>query len=278
MSSTRSGSFLDPKFAGAQARTGCSPACARSDQYTVEFKLKEPLASFRINLVMGIVQAGSGQANARNPIGTGPYRLAAFVPDDRLVLAPFADYWEGAPANQGVVLKVVPDDTMRGLELRKGTVDLVVNDLSPDVVWELRAEGRLREVTAPGSDYAYVGLNLKHPVLAQADVRRAIGFAIDRDAIVKHLRRGLATTAVGIVPPMSWAYERDVFEFRHDPEEARRLLDVPAFPIPTATAASRGLPSRSARPPPRYTGCRRPPSSTTSRASASSSTCDRPKP
>jgi len=187
--------------------------------------LKEPAASFPINLVMGIVQVGSGTANARTPVGTGPYKLAQFIPDDRLVLESFADYWGGAPANAGVILKVVPDDTMRGLELRKGSIDVVVNDLSPDVIAELREEGRLHFETAPGTDYAYVGLNLTHPALSNVAVRRAIGYAINRDAIVTHLRRGLAMGAAGIIPPMSWAFEDEVFEFRHDTAEAKRLLD-----------------------------------------------------
>ena len=56
------------------------------------------------------------------PIGTGPYQLVAFRPDDRLVLRRFDGYFEGPAKNPGVVLKVVPDDTMRGLELRKGRV------------------------------------------------------------------------------------------------------------------------------------------------------------
>lgn len=226
-------SFLDPKFRGRSAayRTVLADVVAR-DPYTVEFRLTSPLASFPINLVMGIVQAGSGEANTRNPVGTGPYRLAEFVPDDRLVLAAFAEYWGGAPRNPGLVLKVVPDDTMRALELRKGSVDIVVNDLAPDAVWHMREEGRLRTVTAPGTDYAYLGLNLTHPTLSQPEVRRAIGHAIDREAIVRYLRRDLATAAVGIVPPMSWAFEPQVFAFRHDPAEARRLLDAAGFADP----------------------------------------------
>jgi peptide/nickel transport system substrate-binding protein len=225
-------SFLDPKFGGRSGAYRLLASVNPVDQYTVEFKLKEPFGSFPINLVMGIVQAGSGTANARQPIGTGPYKLTEFVPDDRLTLARFDDYWEGAARNEGVVLKVVPDDTMRGLELRKGTVDIVVNDIAPDIVWQLREEGRLPVITAPGSDYAYLGVNLRHPILSRLEVRRAIALAIDRDAIVKHLRRGLATTAVGIVPPMSWAFERNVFDFRHDPVEAARLLDAAGFPDP----------------------------------------------
>ena len=225
-------SFLDPKFGGRSGAYRLLAAVNPIDRYTVEFKLKEAFGSFPINLVMGIVQAGSGRNNVRQPIGTGPYKLAEFLPDDRLVLAPFEQYWDGPPKNAGIVLKVVPDDTMRGLELRKGTVDLVVNDIAPDIVWQLREEGRLPIVTAPGSDYAYMGVNLRHPILSRVEVRRAIALAIDRDAIVKHLRRGLATTAVGIVPPMSWAFEPDVFNFSHDPAEATRLLDAAGYPDP----------------------------------------------
>ena len=225
-------SFLDPTFKGLSRAYRALAAVNALDRYTVEFKLKSPLGSFPINLVMGIVQAGSGAANARTPVGTGPYRLAEFVADDHVSLVPFDQYYAGRPRNDGIRLNVVPDDTMRGLELRKGSVDLIVNDLSPDIVWQLRQEGRIRVETAPGTDYAYIGLNLLDPILSHVEVRKAIGYAIDRDAIVKYLRRGFATTAVGIVPPMSWAFERNVFDFTHDPGEAARLLDAAGFPDP----------------------------------------------
>ena len=225
-------SFLDPTFKGRSGAYRVLAGVNAIDRYSVEFKLKNPLGSFPINLVMGIVQAGSGAANTRTPIGTGPYRLTEFVADDHVTVAAFDQYYRGRPRNDGVLLKVIPDDTMRGLELRNGSVDLIVNDLSPDIVWQLQEEGRVQVETAPGTDYAYIGLNLSDPVLSHAGVRKAIGYAIDRDAIVKYLRRGFATTAVGIVPPMSWAFARDVFDFTHDPAEAARLLDAAGFPDP----------------------------------------------
>lgn len=225
-------SFLDPNFRGRSGAYRLLASVDALDRYAVKFTLKEPFGSFPINLVMGIVQDGSGAANAQAPIGTGPYRLAQFVADDRLVLTSFDGYFGGRPKNDAVVLKVIPDDTMRGLELRKGSIDLVVNDLSPDIVWQFRQQGRLGVETGPGTDYAYIGLNLRNPALSHPDVRKAIGFAIDRDAIVKYLRRGFATTAVGIVPPMSWAFERGVFDFHYDPAEAKRLLDAAGFPDP----------------------------------------------
>ena len=152
--------------------------------------------------------------------------------DDRLVLEPFDGYFGGRPRNDGVVLKVVPDDTMRGLELRKGTVDLVVNDLSPDIVWQLGEEGRLGIVSAAGTDYAYIGLNQRDPLLIHPEVRRAIGHAVNVDDIVRYLRRGLARTTPGLLPDMSWAFAADAFRFRHDPARARALLDGAGFPDP----------------------------------------------
>jgi peptide/nickel transport system substrate-binding protein len=225
-------SFLDPAFRGRSGAYTNLKSVEILDPYAVAFHLKTPSASFPINLVMGIVKDGSGAANARTPIGTGPYKLQSFKPDDRIVLTRFDQYVDGPAKNTGIVLKVVPDDTMRGLELRKGAVDLVVNDVAPDIVWQMQREGKLRIATAPGTDYAYIGLNLRDPVLQQIAVRKAIGYAIDREAIVKYLRRGFASPAVGIVPPMSWAFQRDLFDFRYDPAEAKRLLDAAGFPDP----------------------------------------------
>ena len=52
---------------------------------------------------------------------------------------------------------------------------------------------------------------------------------LHRDAIVKHLRRGLATPAIGILPPTSWAFAPDVFAFSYDPARARTLLDAAGY-------------------------------------------------
>lgn len=202
------------------------------DRYTVEFTLKEPFGSFPINLVLPIVPKDAGPGLRNAPIGTGPYRFVSFAVDDRVVLAPFEDYFAGRPANGGVVLRVVPDDTMRALELRKGTVDLVINDLAPDTIHQLRADSALQVVEAPGTDYQYVGINLRDPALGDVRVRQALAYAVDRDAIVTHLRRGLAQPAVGILPPVSWAFEPDVERYPYDPAAAERLLDQAGYRDP----------------------------------------------
>lgn len=201
------------------------------DPYTVVFTLSEPFSSFPINLVIPqIVPAGAGPDLANHPIGTGPYRFVRQASDDFIELARFDGYWAGEPANEGVVLRIVPDEVMRGLELRKGTIDLVINDVSPDILHELRGEDRLQTTTAPGVDYQYIGLNLSDPALSDVRVRRALTHAIDRQAIVDYLRRGLATPADGLIPPIAWAHEPGVASYAFDPARARQLLDEAGYP------------------------------------------------
>ncbi len=225
--------FLDPKF--VSGRKGAYKMIASVDvldRYTVAFHLSEPSGSFPVNLVMGIVPAGTGPAAARQPVGSGPYQIAEFVADDHVTLRAFPAYFDGAPKNSGLRFRVIPDDTMRGLELRKGSVDVVVNDLTPDLVHALRADPALAVTTAPGTDYAYLGFNMRDPLLQDRRVRLAVGYAIDRDAIVQYLRRGLASPAAGIIPPMSWAFADDVFTFTHDVARAKALLDEAGYRDP----------------------------------------------
>ena len=227
--------FLDPAFLSPyKGAFGVMAAVEPIDDYTVRFRLKEPFPAFPLaNLVpVQIVPADAGDAMATQPIGTGPYRFVRYDVDDKVVLAAFEDYRRGAPSNAGLVLKIVPDDTMRGLELRKGTSDLVINQMPPDIVHQLEQSGDFTVERERGLDFSYLGFNLRDPVLADRRVRHAIGFAMDREAIIKYMRRGLATPATGLIPPQAWAYEPDVFTFTHDPERARQLLDEAGFTDP----------------------------------------------
>jgi peptide/nickel transport system substrate-binding protein len=226
-------SLIDPQF--SSPRKGAYTMLDRvsaMDRYTVEFKLKTPFGSFPINFVMPIVPAGAGADLRTRPVGTGPFQFVSHTTDDRVVLRAFPQYFDGAPRSAALVFKVVPDDIMRALELRKGTADLVVNDVAPDVVFQLGKDPHLQVTEAPGTDYQYIGLNLRDRALQDRRVRHAIGYAIDRDAIVKYLRRGLAVPAVGILPPACWAFEPGVFSFAHDPARAKALLDEAGYPDP----------------------------------------------
>jgi peptide/nickel transport system substrate-binding protein len=215
-------SFLDPAF--TSPRKGAYRLLKKVhalDRYTVEFVLHEPFGSFPVNLVMPVVPAGAGATLATSPVGTGPYRFVRHAADDHVELTRFDGYFEGPARNSGLLFRVVPDDMMRGLELQQGSVDLVVNDLAPDLVHQLRSSATLRVITSPGTDYAYAGINLRDPVLRDRRVRQALCYAI-----------GLAIPASGVLPPMSWAFEPGVRQYPFDPARAMALLDQAGFRDP----------------------------------------------
>jgi peptide/nickel transport system substrate-binding protein len=224
--------FLDPAFvSGRKGGYQDLTAVDVLDRYTVAFVLEAPSGAFPTNLAnVGIVPTGSVAGEI--PVGSGPFQLVEYVPDDHVTVAAFPDHYGGPPASAGLVFKVVPDETMRGLELRKGDIDLVVNDLSPDLVNSFETASDLVVDKVVGTDYAYVGMNLRDRVLADRRVRHAIGHAIDRSSIVHYLRRDQARETAGIIPPTSWAYVDDLFELGFDPARARALLDEAGYRDP----------------------------------------------
>jgi peptide/nickel transport system substrate-binding protein len=226
------GSFLDPEFISPRKGAYGQMASVRAlDDYRVEFKLKEPFGSFPIQLVMPVVPADSGESLRTFPIGTGPYRFVRYLADEQVELSAFEGYWDGLPQNAGVTLRIVPDDALRALELRKGSADLTINDVAPDIAYQLEEDG-LTLTEAQGVDYTYIGLNMRDPILRDRRVRHAIGFAVDQQAIVDDLRHGLAQPAVGVLSPVAWAFEPDVHQFSYDPARAQQLLDEAGYRDP----------------------------------------------
>jgi peptide/nickel transport system substrate-binding protein len=211
---------------------GSVSAIEAPDEQTVVFRLRGPFAPILTNLNVPILRAGSGPSAAARPVGTGPYRLVRYRKDEDLTLRRFDGYFAGHRGPENIRLRIIPTETARLLELLKGGVDLIVNDLSPDQIARVRREPGYRVETLPGRNYVYMGFNLLDPILADRRVREAIARALDREAIVRHLLHGAATLATGLLPPGHWAYEPDVPRFGPDPEGAARLLDQAGHPDP----------------------------------------------
>ncbi len=195
----------------------------------VVFRLGQPDASFMDATTFGILPARLAAAprlDWRELIGAGPYRLSD-VADDRWVrLTAFAGYAGGAPPINEIEFKIVPDTTMRALELINNSVDLVQNGLDPDIVtWLRRNEHALSIRRDPSNSFQYLGMNLRHPALSRVAVRRAIAYAINREEIVRYVLKSTATTATGMLPPHHWAFSNAPRAYSYDPARARELLD-----------------------------------------------------
>lgn len=201
----------------------------------VRFRLAEPYAPFLESTNLGIVPDGSRTndgSSRQSLIGTGPFALEEFLPGERIMLKANANYWGGSPAVSGLIFKIIPDAMVRVLEFKKRNVDFLQNDIEPDMLPWLRDKARASIQIAQGTTFQYIGMNLEHPILKHREVREALAYGIDREAIIRHLLKGLAIPATGMLSPIHWAYESSVPKFSHDPERAKRLLDQAGFHDP----------------------------------------------
>jgi peptide/nickel transport system substrate-binding protein len=204
------------------------------DDFTFVIHLKEPFAPLLWNLsegAFGIVPSGSGKEFKNNPIGSGPFRFVRSDPDSQVVIARNDDYWGERPRVQRIRFAVVPDDTTRALELRKGSADLApANSFPPDMARTLEREQNLIVQRHSGTSLAYLAMNLRDPILKDVRVRQALAYAIDRQTILHYLLRDSGRLALNVLPPEHWAYDPAVTSYPYDPAKANSLLEAAGYP------------------------------------------------
>ena len=207
---------------------------AAPDDLTVVFHLKEPYATLLWNLsegAIGIVPYGTLDEMTRRPVGSGPFKFVSAEPDKEIIVERNNDYWGAKARLERVRFTVVPDATTRALELRKGSVDLAINAVTPDTVAALEREPNLQIERGPGTILSYIAFNIRDPLLHDLRIRQAIACAINRRPVLQYLWRDLAQPASNLLPVQSWAYDADATGFEYDPERAKQILDAAGYPM-----------------------------------------------
>src|SRR5215475_4854666 len=174
---------------------------------------------------IGIIPEGTSGEQAKRPIGTGPFKFDSYTEDQEVVLTSNGDYFEGAPSIKRLSVRIIPDNSTRESELRKGSVDLAINaDFDPVTVEGLQNTPGIKTEITPGTNITHLGINLQDPILKDRRVRQALAYAIDRESIIRDVLRGQASPARSILPVSQWAYEPNVRDYKYDPEQAKKLL------------------------------------------------------
>jgi len=204
------------------------------DPNTVVFIVGRPALKNQLlsNLVaIPIIPEGTAGQQKTQPVGSGPFKFVGFDSSQNVVeLEAYGDYWEGAPKVPKVRLKTVTDASSLQAELQTGGVDLAPapSNLPPDTLVSLGQLPNLKVEQFDGSNIQYVGLNTQSPPLNNVKVRQAIGYAIDREKIIRELLFGQAKIAHSILPTESWAYSPGT-QYKYDPARARQLLQEAGY-------------------------------------------------
>ena len=173
---------------------------------------------------------------AEHPVGTGPFVLGTWQRGSKMVLKRNPYYWaDGAdgkklPYLDEVDLQVVPDDATRILQLQGGQID--VSEFIPyERVKELKANPSLTMALFPSTKIDYLQLNAKPKLLngtsnplADERVRKALNYAINKQAIIGIVTHGLGTPMRSYVPSTTPLFADQGPAYPYDLAKAKALL------------------------------------------------------
>jgi peptide/nickel transport system substrate-binding protein len=222
--------LLDPDTGSGNAwRLAGVTDIAAPDDATVVFSLDAPnpsllghLASIKALGIFDPTGVDDGTINTR-PIGTGPFMIADFQPGTRVLLERNPHYWEeGLPYLDAVDIRIIGDETVRRTALITGDIDWAFW-VPAQAVEELDARDDVVIDSAPAGAYYYIGVNTTEGPLADARVRQAISFAVNRDNVAAAAEFGNAEVTQDPIPSSS-AWHFGYSPYAYDPERARDLL------------------------------------------------------
>jgi len=218
--------ILDPKNASPH-RTSLAviERVEALDEERVDFFLNRPDQLFPAYLAIGILPADliSAEHPFHNlPLGSGPFRFLEWPEEGRLAIERQRD-------GQRVEFLRVQDATVRVLKLLRGEIDMLQNDLPPELLGYLQEQQGVRIEQGRGSNFSYLGFNLQDEETGKLLVRRAVAHAIDRQAIIQYAMKGAAVTAEALLPPSHWAGGQGLAPYEHDPAKARQLLQQAGY-------------------------------------------------
>jgi peptide/nickel transport system substrate-binding protein len=194
----------------------------------VRFTLNDPYGPFArqtslISIVPRKAYEAAGPAKfSQAPVGSGPYRVARWLKDDRVELEKNPTYWGGAPSVDTIVFKPLASEAARAAALSSGQIDIA--SLPPASVDRLGSDKSIGIKRIDSFRVIYVGADTNNPVLADPRIRQAIDAAINRDAIATRLLKGLGKPAAQMVTPVTFGFDETIQPTRYDPDRAKALL------------------------------------------------------
>ena len=205
---------------------------------TVRIELSRPDATFLHVMALNFASVvpreaveASGDDFGKNPVGTGAFSLAEWTIGQRLVFAKNETYWRnGIPYLDQITFEVGQEPIVALLRLQNGEVDVPGDGIPPAKFQEVMGDPAQAERVVEGGQLhtGYITLNTQMPPFDNADVRRAVNMAINKDRIIQIIN-GRAIAATQPLPPTMPGYTEGYEGYAFDPEAAKAMLAKAGF-------------------------------------------------
>ncbi|TMC11976.1 MAG: ABC transporter substrate-binding protein [Chloroflexi bacterium] len=250
--------IVDPntKSKGAASALGPYKETQVVDSHTAKVVFESPNAAF-MNEVAGFSITSPaalqkyGADFAKNPVGTGPFRFKEYVVGQHVTVERNPDYsWGPAPIRSGpallseITFRILSDAGARFNALQTGEVHFAPN-LNPQDVASVKSSSQYRfyQVASTGMPWNIM-INAQRPPTDDINVRRALLYATDQQAIIKTLYFGLHTAADQVFTPITPGYDSSLKgRYTHDAAKAGQLLDQAGW-----TKGSNGMRQKGGQP------------------------------
>lgn len=211
------------------------------NDYQVSITLNKPEAPFLANMAMSFMSILSkeyaDQLEKENkkddidnmPIGTGPFVFAAYQKDNVIKYNAFNEYFGDKPKVEKLIFSITPDTSVRFQKLKAGECHLIIEP-SPSDLASIKDIENLKLISGAGLNVGYLAMNTTKKPFDNADVRRAISMALNKQSYIDAIYLGNATVAKNPLPPTIWSYNNDIVDYQYNVDEARALLAKAGFP------------------------------------------------
>lgn len=172
--------------------------------------------------------AGANDPYARNPVGTGPFKLQEWLPDDRLTLSKNSSYWEnGKPYLDAIVFQNVPQKSSQQAAIRTGEAELIDDVFGPDLP-VLQTSADVKIVPYDTKRWWSLMFDIKYAPFDNKALRQAIGYAMDRQEIVDVHFSGQAKVAY--MAGVGWYDDPNWKIYEYNTQMAKQKLTEAGYP------------------------------------------------
>ena len=200
------------------------------DTYTIKITLSKEIPFFECNLNFPIMCKNYyGEENFREsektktPLGTGKYVISE-LQESKIILTKNENYWNKEKDNtqlEKIKISLYESTGEMYNDFKLGKLDLV--NTSNIKIEDYIGTIGYNKVEDIGREYDYLAFNMENKVLSNPEVRQAINYAIDKNAIIASVYNGKYTAADFPLPTTNWLYQ-GTNENKHNSEKAKQIL------------------------------------------------------
>ena len=161
-------------------------------------------------------------AKNMKPMGDGYYKFQEFIPTKELRLVKSETVFGEKAKMDNIVVSISADKNTDIFSFDQGLIDTLAADVTEMGKYDGTKNTKLFEYTTNYLDF--IGFNFNQSLFQDKNIRKAISYALPREAILESVYLNHATMANTLVNPTSWLFEENTIKYTYKAEEAEKLL------------------------------------------------------